>query len=58
MTGISELHKSFTHFFFNYSSTIHFNKKLTVTRHYIFRCAWESTRENLPQSQLGIEILI
>ena len=43
---------------FFYSSITHFNRKVMVTRHYIFWCAWESTSKSLLQSQLDIGILI
>ena len=36
----------------------YFNKKLTVTRHCIFWCTWESTSKNHPKSQLDIGIFI
>ena len=41
-----------------YLSITYINKKITVTSHYVFWCAWESTDKNLPKSQLDVEILI
>ena len=43
-------------FFFCLSIT-YFNKKVTVTKHCIFWCGWESTSKNLSKSQLDIGIL-
>ena len=38
------------------SSITHFNKKITVSRHYIFKCAWESNSKNLPKIQFDASI--
>ena len=61
--NLGEYHDMYVHsntllLVFFYPSITHFNRKLTVARHYIHWCAWESTSKNLLQSQLDIGILI